>query len=392
MAIGDGAAIGGGAAMTGSAPIRIVGGGPVSLLLRGLLVRQGFASAELACDPVPETLPPWLAQRAIALSLGSWQLLTRIAHPPPSAPITTVEVTLRGAAGRTRLTAEELRAPALGHVVRYEALHRALREGLDRIAPPTPSVPSAPSTPSPFPLPPSLPEPLPPSPPSITVIADGNPGEDGRSRDFDQAALLATVRVSRPQEGVAFERFTDEGPLALLPLPESGLWSLVWCAPTAVSTKRLAMPAPALAALLRERFGPSLGELDLADAPQLAPLHRRLRAKVAGDTEVAIGNAAQALHPVAGQGMNLGFRDAFALAQRLGDARARGEPPAAALRGFAGARRADRFATVAVTDALATIFTAPLLHPLESVALGALDLAGPARRTLARAFMFGLRA
>ena len=353
--------------MSRCAPIRIVGTGPVSLLLRGLLARQGFAPHELACDPVPDELPAWLAQRAIALSLGSWQLLSRVAHPPLSAPIATVEVSLRGSAGRTRLTAEELRAPALGHVVRYEALHHALRK----------------SFPSPFPLPPSL--------PTVTIVADGNPGDDGRSRDFDQAALLATVRVSSPQEGVAFERFTEEGPLALLPLPESGLWSLVWCAPTPVAQARMNLPAPELAALLRQRFGPALGDLALCDAPQLAPLQRRLRRQVVCGSEVAIGNAAQALHPVAGQGMNLGFRDAFVLAETLGDARARGAPHADALQAFARARRADRAATVAVTDTLATIFGARALHPVQSAALGALDLAGPARRALARAFMFGLR-
>lgn len=358
--------------MSKPAAIRIVGTGPVSLLLRGLLARQGFGPGELACDPVPDALPPWLAQRAIALSLGSWQLLARVAHPPLSAPIETVEVTLRGAAGRTRLTAAELHAPALGHVVRYEALHQALRKSLASCAPP-----------SPLSLPPSLSQ--------VTIIADGNPGDDGRSRDFDQAALLATVRVSRPQEGVAYERFTEEGPLALLPLPESGLWSLVWCAPTQVSQDRLGLPAPELAALLRQRFGPALGDLEFHDAPQLAPLHRRLRRQVVNGSEVAIGNAAQALHPVAGQGMNLGFRDAFVLAESLGAARARGEPAADSLKAFARARQADRTATVAVTDTLATLFAAPLLHPLQSLALGALDLAGPARRTLSRAFMFGLR-
>lgn len=362
--------------MSRPAAIRIVGTGPVSLLLRGLLARQGFAPDELACDPAPGELPPWLAQRAIALSLGSWQLLARVAHPPLSAPIATVEVTLRGAAGRTRLSASELHAPALGHVVRYEALHHALRKSL-------PPSPSHPSTPPLLPLPPSLPQ--------VTIIADGNPGDDGRSRDFDQAALLATVRVSRPQEGVAYERFTEEGPLALLPLPESGLWSLVWCAPTQVSQDRLGLPATELAALLRQRFGPALGSVEFCDAPQLAPLHRRLRTQVVRGSEVAIGNAAQALHPVAGQGMNLGFRDAFVLAESLGAARALGAPLGDALPAFARARRVDRSATVAVTDTLATLFSAPLLHPLQSLALGALDLAGPARRMLARAFMFGLR-
>ena len=232
--------------------IRIVGTGPVSLALRGLLARQGFGADELACDEPPDSLPPWLAGRTLALSLGSWQLLSRIAPPPESAPILVVDVSLRGSAGRTRLSAAELRIPALGHVVRYDALHRALRDAL-------PSGAASASLPSP-------------SPPAVTVIADGNPGEDGRLRDFDQAAVLATVRASRPTEGVAFERFTDEGPLALLPLAGSGLWSLVWCAGSQASTQRAGLPAAGFAAELRDRFGPWLGELALCDAPQVAPL------------------------------------------------------------------------------------------------------------------------
>lgn len=381
------------------APIRIVGTGPVSLLLRGLLARQGFEPGELACDPIPAELPPWLAQRVIALSLGSWQLLARVAPAPPCAPIFDVEVTLRGAFGRARLSAQELRTPALGHVVRYEALHRALREALAVDAATGSGRPTGESgrssgesgAPQPATGSSSFPETGKTPDSSITVIADGNPGEGSRTRDFDQAALLATVQASLPREGVAFERFTRDGPLALLPLPESGLYSLVWCAPTRISQARLGLPAGELAASLQREFGPALGELAIRGEPQLAPLRRSLRRQVVIGSEVAIGNAAQALHPVAGQGLNLGFRDAFVLAELLGEARAQGRPPAAVLPRFVRARRIDRTATVAITDTLATAFTIPVLHPAESIALGALGLAGPARRALARTFMFGLR-
>ena len=363
--------------MERAAPIRIVGTGPVSLLLRGLLAREGFGPHELACDPIPDTLPPWLAQRAIALSLGSWQLLGRVAPLPPAAAITAVEVSLRGAAGRTRLGAGELKAPALGHVVRYEALHRTLREAI-----------AGPGGPPPADGDPTDPDD---QPPAVTIVADGDPGADSQVRDFDQAALLATIRVSRPRAGTAFERFTDEGPLALLPLPENRLWSLVWCAPTELSHQRRELPAEALAALLEARFGAALGRLEVCDTPHLAPLQRRLRTQPATGTRLAIGNAAQALHPVAGQGMNLGLRDAFVLAGMLGEARRRGRPLADTLPEYVRARRPDRKLTVGVTDLLATVFTQPLLHPLQSLALGVLDLAGPARRALARGFMFGLR-
>jgi 2-octaprenyl-6-methoxyphenol hydroxylase len=116
-----------------------------------------------------------------------------------------------------------------------------------------------------------------------------------------------------------------------------------------------------------------------------------MRASIVRGSEVAIGNAAQALHPVAGQGLNLGLRDAFVLAECLGDARARGARLADTLPEFARARRVDRYTTVAVTDTLAMLFTAPLPLSLQSLALGLLDVAAPARRMLARAFMFGLR-
>lgn len=355
--------------------LRIVGTGPVSLLLRGLLAREGFRSDELVCDPPPEQLPDWLGQRTIALSLGSWQLLSRIAPLPVSAPIRSVEISLRGAAGRTRLQADELDVSAVGHVVRYAALHRALRAGLGA-AEPHAGVDALPASAGEA---------------ALTVIADGNPGSDSALRDFEQAALLATVRVSKPAEGVAFERFTREGPLALLPLPESGCWSLVWCASTPLARRRAALPATAIAAELEQVFGPALGHLALVDAPVLAPLQRRLRREIVRGTEIAIGNAAQALHPVAGQGMNLGFRDAFVLAHALGAARANEQPLSSVTHRFEAQRRTDRMATVAVTDTLATVFTQPFLNPLQSVALGALDLIGPARRAVARAFMFGLR-
>lgn len=370
--------------------IRVVGTGPISLALRALLARQGFTAAELICDAPTKELPPSLARRALALSLGSWQILSRFAELPGSATIRTVDVSLRGAAGSTRLTASELGVPALGRVVHYDALYRALCNAL----PPAIELPAAaaPGDSSGARFEGLSGESKGASIAAVTVIADGNPGEASRLRDFDQAALLATVRAQRPAEGVAFERFTTEGPLALLPLPEADRWSIVWCSPPLPARKRMELSADALATELHKTFGPWLGLLEMCDQPHLAPLQRRLRTDVVRGTEVAIGNAAQSLHPVAGQGLNLGLRDAFVLAAHLGEARSRGAPLASVLPAFARARRADRFAVVATTDALATLFTVPLLRAPQSLALGLLGIAPPARRALTRAFMFGLRA
>ena len=115
---------------TPRAVVRIEGRGPVGMALALFLSRHGFGPGSIAIDPIPVDLPAWLASRSIALSLGSWQLLSRVAALPPAAPILRVEASLRGHAGRTRLQATDLHAPALGHVLRYGPLHRALADAL----------------------------------------------------------------------------------------------------------------------------------------------------------------------------------------------------------------------------------------------------------------------
>ena len=354
--------------------VRIEGRGPVGMALALFLSRQGFDAGSISIDAAPADLPPSLAARPIALSLGSWQLLSRVAALPQAAPILKVDVSLRGHAGRTRMLSSDLRAPALGYVLRYGPLHDALSDALAaRLASSSPASGAAPQ-------------------PALTVIADGDPGGASRVRDFDQAALLAEVVVERDGHGTAFERFTDEGPLALLPLPEARRYALVWCGRPTNSQRRTALLPGEFDAELLAAFGDALGTLRLDSDRVLAPLQRRVRAPEADAPKVAIGNAAQSLHPVAGQGLNLGLRDAFELAQRLGDLRAAGRPLADAAARFGRARRADRRLTIAATDALAQAFTLPAVARLESLALGALDLAAPARDRLAAMLMFGLRA
>ncbi len=358
---------------TPRAVVRIEGRGPVGMALALFLSRHGFGPGSIAIDPIPVDLPAWLASRSIALSLGSWQLLSRVAALPPAAPILRVEASLRGHAGRTRLQATDLHAPALGHVLRYGPLHRALADALAARSGLTGTGGIAGAE------------------VALTVVADGDPGAASIVHDFEQTALLTEVVAGRDGHGTAFERFTDEGPLALLPLPQPRRHALVWCARPAESERRAALAAAQFETELRAAFGGTLGALRLDGDRVLAPLQRKVRNPGGEPRRIAIGNAAQALHPVAGQGLNLGLRDAFELAVRLGELRATDRPLDEAAAAFARARRADRAITIAITDALAQAFTYPAIARLESLMLGVLDLAAPARNRFAASLMFGLR-
>ena len=357
------------------APWRVVGAGPVALAFALFLVRRGVPSRAIVLEPPAEDdapLPPGLAARTLALSHGTRQLLERIVALPAAGTIGRVEVSMRGHAGRTRIVAADLRVPALGHVVRYGALLDALRGAAraHRWAPD--GAGSA----------------------ALVVHAEGDAGEDADVREFDQSALLAEVRAPHAAAALhdtAFERFTPEGPLALLPLPEPARWTLVWCDRAGRCAERRDAGAEALSAELQARFGEALGPLRVEGTRAVAPLVRRARRVTVRDGEAWIGNAAQALHPVAGQGLNLGLRDAFELADTIAIARRRGTAPAAALEAWRRGRRVDRAATIALTDLMAASFTWPLARPLQSPLLAALDAIGPLRRPLAAQLMFGRR-
>ncbi|MFT4103335.1 MAG: FAD-dependent monooxygenase [Burkholderiaceae bacterium] len=363
--------------------VRVVGKGPVALSFGLLLARQGLAPDRIELDTTRAALPPAMALRTLALSAGSWQLLGRICAAPPAAPIEAIEVSLQGHAGRVRLGAAEQRVPALGHVVRYPTLCDALLEA---------------AAPARFAEPGSFAagdEPL-------VVHAEGDTGDDAEQREFTQTAIVAELTARAPEPGVAYERFTAEGPLAMLPLPEADRHALVWCCRPDHAQRRAAASDAAFAAELRTMIGPRWSIRRVETARVAMPLRRRRRRQTVAGHEVWIGNAAQALHPVAGQGFNLGLRDAFVLAAEIGrrpassrdghPARAEDDAGAgAALHRYARARRADRARAIGLTDLLARVFTIGPLQPAESVALAALDLHGGARNWLARQMMFGVR-
>lgn len=367
-------------------PIRITGRGPVAIALRLLLAREGIGSSAIRADDAHTAPPDWLAQRPIALSLGSLQLLARVAPDlsplalaagsAPAAPISKVDISRQSIPGHAQMDCAELAEPLLGAVIRYGPLLSILQTAL-RAGGPIAS---------------SSDGPQPTAGCALEVIADGETERSSMTeRRFSQVALLAEVAVSADQRGIAYERFTSEGPLALLPLPEPNHRALVWCAPEPIARERAAAQPEAFNQSLERAFGASLGRIEVAGPRHISPVSRRTGPILRAARQVAIGNAAQALHPVAGQGLNLGLRDAAALARALGDVQAAEVDLDQALAGFARQRQRDRALVVGTTDLLATWTCSDLLAPAHAIGLAGIDACAPLRKALARAFMHGPR-
>ncbi|MBE7218723.1 MAG: FAD-dependent monooxygenase [Caulobacteraceae bacterium] len=204
---------------------------------------------------------------------------------------------------------------------------------------------------------------------------------------YGQTGISATLELERPHGGVARQVFAPGGPLALLPLT-GGRASLVWSAPDAQAQALMAMDAGAFEALLLRRFGEAVGRLSLAGPRRAFPLGVQLADALTGPRTVLAGDAAHAVHPIAGQGLNLGLKDAAALAEVAADARRLGEDwgSDAVLERYARWRRFDRAALGVGVDLLARTLSAPRgpLRALGGAALAAAAAVAPARRLFAR--------
>jgi 2-octaprenyl-6-methoxyphenol hydroxylase len=371
--------------------IAICGAGPVGMVLALLLARRGVTGITLLdARSVEQAVGD---PRSVALSWGSRQLLDEIGvWPVPATAIHEIHVSRAGQFGRSLMDRGEHNVDALGYVARYGDVVDALagacvRAGIDVMRPAR--VAGIEETADGVVL--RLDD-------GRTVGADvavqaeggvfGAQGDKAQSRDYGQTAVIARVSASRPLAHRAFERFTDEGPLALLPQAgaDGHQYALVWCVRPARAATLLALDDAAFLTALGRAFGERVGSFTKASPRTSYPLGLTTDARATART-VAIGNAAQTLHPVAGQGLNLGLRDAAVLARLLaqGDA-------VAAIASFGAARGQDRGLTVGLTDAMARVFagTGPL-QSLLGLSLGALDAVGPARKALASVMMFGRR-
>ena len=377
--------------------IAIIGGGPVGTSLALALRDSGLKVCVLEARPANA---PSNDARALALSYGSRLLLERIGiwkRLSEVSPIRTIHISQRQSFGRAMLRAAELNVPELGYVLPYPALQDALDSALQHsgitaiyganvtrlqgepdnalIGYQQGGVVNTLHT-------------------RLAVVADGGkllaqqyPPE---VHDYGQSALITHITCAAPQADIAYERFTSQGPVALLPF-QTG-YELVWTAPHQRAQEMLAWDDAKFLCELHRHFGDRVGEfltvgkrtcfpLGLKRAPNLFPMPHT----------VLLGNAAQTMHPVAGQGFNMGLRDAWELAQEILDAVPESLGTAAMLAAYRNQRRSDREAGIRFTDGLVRLFSndLPLVSAGRAAALSALDCLPFAKRFVAKRMMFG---
>jgi 2-octaprenyl-6-methoxyphenol hydroxylase len=318
--------------------------------------------------------------------LGVWDRLA-----PEAAAITTIHVSDAGRFGFARLVASEQGIDAFGYVIPNRIIGAALWEKLQDAKGVLLRVPARP-------------EQVEIGADAVTfrvgdesvsarlvVAADGAhsvvravAGIEADVEDYDQIAIVANVAADRPHDGTAYERFTQSGPLAVLPLRD-GSYGVVWTCTPARAAEVLSFDNNTYLRELQERFGWRAGRLVRAGVRASYPLKLTRATTTVGARTVLIGNAAQALHPVAGQGFNLGLRDAAMLAEVIVGARTDVGAPEL-LRQFAVWREADRRGVVGFTDGLVKMFasTRPGVGILRNLGLLLFDLSPPAKSALAR--------
>jgi 2-octaprenyl-6-methoxyphenol hydroxylase len=389
--------------------LAIVGAGPVGATLSLALADSGV---DVVAFDARASGTIGRADRSLALSHGARLIFERLgvwgavaAAPDAVTPISAIDISQLGGFGHARLDAAEQGLPALGYVVSYRALQEALDAALVRRGVEIRygcSVTRVGSTPAYAVIEAKQDGVEFESTARLVALADGGGelavGSARRSHDYGQVALVAKLTPREPHRGVAFERFAPEGPMALL--PEGNRYGLVWTTTPAQGEALIELPDMQFLAALAERFGSGalsrrgalpVGFERVAER-RVFPLRLEYARHVVDQRCVLLGNAAQALHPVAGQGFNLGLRDAYELAQEL-LATARDAIGARdRLAAYARRRRPDRIAGIAFTHGLLGVFgtDAPLLSWPRGLALTLLDSLPAVKRAFTRAMLFGI--
>jgi 2-octaprenyl-6-methoxyphenol hydroxylase len=376
----------------------IVGAGPVGLALALALKDSGLAIA--LADARPRTAVT-TDPRVLALAHGTRLTLERLGvwDRLEATPIHHIHVSQQGGFGRTQLDAADHHLPALGYVLPAGALAGALRSAVEQtdiaimdeteVGALTPAGDSV----------------------AATLAGPGSSAHDGSvtarlvacaegglkggaadviERDYHQHALIARLGIEGSHHDTAYERFTADGPIALLPHGKD--YALVHVVAPERATELLALPDAAYLEHLQARFGSRVHFSRVTERLRY-PLGLRYRRDPVAARTVWLGNAAQTLHPVAGQGFNLALRDVWDLARLLRDRP--GDPGSpATLAAYRASRRLDRFAAITFTDSLVRVFSNDFtpLHHARGAALFALDMLPPLRHFIARRMMFGARA
>ncbi len=369
--------------------ILIIGAGPVGMTLHLALAAGGQKS--LLLDRRPQNALQ-ADPRALALSHGARELLEQIKSWPTRAatPIETIHVSQRGGFGRTLIDKADYRLPALGYVVRYRDLAGALANNLAAdallaeseildIAPDDEGVTVSLRTPQ---GPRRLRT-------RLLVHAEGTPGEQNgvKVSDYRQHAVICEVTPLASHDKRAWERFTPDGPLALLPLGDE--FSIVFTLPPEKADAIMALDDEAFIAALEKQFGRSMKFAKPGKRSRF-PLALRMRETLVKGNEIWVGNSAQTLHPVSGQGFNLGLRDAWQLAEMV----LRNGVNRESLAAYARSRRLDREGGAFFTDKIVKAFSNDIgpLKLARGLGLWALDIFPPARHFVAKRMIWGARA
>ena len=384
----------------------IIGAGPVGALCALAMQHYGIAPTVLEAREQTRSAND---ARTLVLSHGSRLILERLgvwARLDHYTPITRIHISQRGGFGTSQISADEEQLPALGYVVSYGALEIALEaqmadvgiavqygidaqcvsgvvhtaHGQDYIAP-------------------------------LIVVADGGRGEQAPSprlaRDYDQMAIVCEVQTELPHAQRAYERFTPDGPVALLPyavragaddaaasrIAAQHTYALVWTTQPRDAERIAMLDDAAFLDALYQHFGGRQGRFLAATPRKRFPLKLSFIGTQADAGVVRIGNAAQTLHPVSGQGLNIGLRDAWELAALCSDIPIESLGSAAMLRAYGRSRRVDVLGGIGFTDFLIRAFSndiAPIRHA-RGLGLLALEMLPPLKHFVARRMIFGSR-
>ena len=384
----------------------VVGAGPVGATLSLALAE---ADLDVVALDARSTGAAARGDRSLALSHGSRLVFERLgvwgavaASPGAVTPILAVDVSQLGGFGQVRLEAAEHDLPALGYIVGYCALQAALdaelaRRGAalrydcaaTRLAA-TPAYVTIEARQAGEPIELSA---------RLAALADGGgellPEGARRHHDYGQVAVIGKLALREPHRGVAFERFTPEGPIALL--PENDRYGLVWTTTPRRAEVLLDLPEAEFLAALDERIGTSAvqsaipgGFAGVAERRSF-PLRLEYAPRIVRERCVLLGNAAQALHPIAGQGLNLGLRDAYELAQELLYTPRDAIGSRGALAAYGRRRQLDRLSGIALTHGLLGLFgnAMTIASWPRGLALTMLDCLPGLKRTFTRAMLFG---
>ncbi|MEQ1597788.1 MAG: FAD-dependent monooxygenase [Methylotenera sp.] len=378
-----------------SHPIVIVGGGPVGSVLALALQQQNipFTMLEARAKGASHN-----DKRALALSYGSRLILEKLGVwnnlETKATAINVIHISQRGGFGRTKLSAAEHDLPALGYVLSYGALTQALDEKLDISqvqyeAEATQIKPGEPFAQVTFNDSQILQS-------RLIVVADGGrslgeiEGIQRETKEYGHDALVTKVHAELPHNNIAYERFTPQGPMALLP---NGVrdFSLVWTGLQANIHTVSGLDDLTFLKQLHEAFGDRVGKFLSVEKRICFPLKlSRLQPATAAHLAV-IGNAAQTMHPVAGQGFNVGLRDAITLADLIIDSPQTALGGSSMLTAYGKQRSRDTRGGLLFTDLLVNVFSNDLIGvgSLRGAGLGVLDFFKPAKNLLVGKMSFG---